>query len=293
MNLKTAIVRAQRGLRDDLRLYLVAVSSLAVAFLCLGVALLAVANLGAIEERWGQSGRLSVYLTDGARTGDVAKLRTVLEGLPEVRAVEYVSTEKARERLLEHAEVGADLGALPADVFPPSLEVELAAGVPVQRIDAIVSRVSRFGAVDDVESYQGWFERLDGLLMAGRGIAAGLAMLVLVCVLAVVGNTIRLAVAGRRDEIEVMKLCGATDAFVRRPFVLEGAFQGLVSAVLAVVLLLIGFFMLRGAVDSTIAVITGVRTVFLHPAMAAFLVLGGGALGALGSALSLRRYLAV
>ncbi|MFW6051377.1 MAG: cell division protein FtsX [Myxococcota bacterium] len=293
MDLKTAIVRAQRGLRDDLRLYLVAVSSLAVAFLCLGAALLVVANLSAVETRWGNTGRLSIYLVDGAPTEDVEKLRTVLEGLGEVRSVELLTTEEARARFLEHAQIGTELGALPPEAFPSSLEVELASGVPVQRIDAIAGRVGRFGAVEDVETYRGWFERLDSLLLAGRGMAGALAVLVLVCVVAVVGNTIRLAVAGRRDEIEVMKLCGATDTFVRRPFVLEGAFQGLVAAGLALVLLLGGFLLLRGTVDSTVSVLTGVRMVFLHPAMVLGMVVGGATIGALGSALSLRRYLMV
>lgn len=293
MSLKTAIIRARRGLRDDLRLYLVAVSSLAVAFLCLGVALLAVANLSAVAQRWGSSGRMSIYLVDGAQAKDVEQLRTVVAGLSEVRSVEYLTSDKARQRFLDHAEIDEDLSALPADVFPASLEVQLREGVPVQRVEAIAHRIGRLGAVQDVQTYRGWFEKLDSLLTAGRGIAAGLAVLVLVCVVAVVGNTIRLAVAGRREEIEVMKLCGATDSFVRRPFVLEGAFQGLLAAAIALALLLVGFLLMRGAVDGTVATLTGVRAVFLNPIVAMMLVAGGACIGALGSALSLRRYLAV
>lgn len=293
MGLKTAIIRARRGLRDDLRLYLVAVSSLAVAFLCLGVALLAVANLSAVAQRWGDSGRLSVYLVDGAQAKDIEQLRSVVEGLSEVRSVEYLTSAQARQRFLQHAEIDEDLSALPADVFPASLEVQLRSGVPVQRVDAIAQRIGQLGAVQDVQSYRGWFDKLDSLLTAGRGVAGGLALLVLVCVIAVVGNTIRLAVAGRREEIEVMKLCGATDAFVRRPFVVEGAFQGLLAAAIALVLLLVGFLLLRGVVDESVATLTGVRAVFLNPLVALLLVVGGAGIGALGSALSLRRYLAV
>jgi len=114
-----------------------------------------------------------------------------------------------------------------------------------------------------------------------------------ICVLAVVGNTIRLAVAGRREEVEVLKLCGATDGFVRTPFVLEGALQGFVAALTAVVVLLVGYLLLRGQVDDTLATLTGVRATFLSPVVALGLVLGGGAVGAIGSAVSLRRYLAV
>jgi cell division transport system permease protein len=293
MDLNNAILRARRGLRDDFKLYLVAVSSLTVAFLCLGAALLAVENLSAVEERWGNSGRLSIFIRDAASPDAVQRLKGVLEELPEVEAVHYMAPEAARERFLEHAEIDTELAALPADVFPASVEVTLAAGTPVQRIETIATRVGQHAAVDDVETYRGWFERLDALLVAGRGAAGVLAFLVLVCVVAVVGNTIRLAVAGRRDEIEVMKLCGATDGFVRHPFVLEGAFQGLLASTLALVLLLVGFLLMRGTVDGALAVVTGVRAVFLHPAVALVLMLSGAAIGALGSALSLRRYLAV
>ncbi len=293
MEIKGTIARARRGLREDLRLYLVAISSLTVAFLCLSTALLAITNLGHLAEQWGRSARMTVYLRDGAQPEDVEQLRLVLSGLPEVGSVTHLSAAEARAQFLAQSDVGSDLSSLPADVFPASLEVSLASGTTIQRIDSIASRVKRFRAVEDVETYRGWFERLDSLLTAGRVTATALALLVLVCVIAVVGNTIRLAVAGRRAEIEVMKLCGATDAFVRGPFVVEGALQGFLSAFLAVMLLLVGFAILRGQVDSTLAALTGIRATFLDPLMAIGLVVGGGVVGALGSAVSLRRYLTV
>lgn len=293
MDYKSAIARARRGLREDLRLYVVAVSSLTVAFLCLGAALLAITNLSDVAEQWGRSSRMTVYLRDGAPRADVEQLRMSLEGLAEVTAVEHLSAARAREQFLEQSDVSADLASLPPDVFPASLEVTLRTGTTVQRVSAIAARIERFPPVEDVETYRGWFDRLGTLLTAGHALATALALLVVVCVLAVVGNTIRLAVAGRRQEIEVMKLCGATDGFVRGPFVIEGAVQGFASALLAVILLLVGFFVVRGQIDSTIAALTGVRAAFLPPLVALALVLGGGLAGALGSAVSLRRYLSV
>jgi cell division transport system permease protein len=120
-----------------------------------------------------------------------------------------------------------------------------------------------------------------------------LALLVAVCVLAVIGNTIRLAVANRKSEIEVLKLCGATDAFVRGPFVLEGAAQAMCAALLSLLLMVIAFFAVRGQIEDTVSAITGVRAVFLDPLWAIAMVAGGGLVGAMGSALSLRRYLSI
>ena len=81
MDVKNAITRARRGLREERRLYIVAVTSLAVAFICLGATLLGVTNLDAAATRWGQSGRITLFLKDDADPQDIAQLRVVLEGL--------------------------------------------------------------------------------------------------------------------------------------------------------------------------------------------------------------------
>jgi cell division transport system permease protein len=117
--------------------------------------------------------------------------------------------------------------------------------------------------------------------------------MVAVCVVAVIGNSIRLAVANRRDEIEVLKLCGATDGFVRAPFVAEGTIQALVAAVVAMLILLVVYASLVGQVRPTFSVLTGVNPCFIDPLLVLGIIAGGGAVGALGSALSLRRYLVV
>lgn len=293
MDLKNAIVRARRGLREERRLYVVAVTSLAVAFICLGATLLGVTNLDAAATRWGQSGRITVFLKDGADAQDVAQLGVVLEGLADVQEVTHITPSQARNSFLEEADVGADLSALPPDVFPASLEITLVSGVTRERSESIASRLAEFRAVSDVESYGAWFQKLDQLLWGARMLAVGLALLVMFCVVAVIGNTIRLAVARRRQEIEVMKLCGATNGFVRGPFVLEGMFQGFASALLAVLALLVGYLVLHEPVDSTLAALTGSRVVFLGVWTLVALLLGGALIGAIGSAVSVRRYLSV
>jgi len=293
MDLKNAIVRARRGLREERRLYVVAVTSLAVAFICLGATLLGVTNLDAAATRWGQSGRITVFLKDGADAQDVAQLRVVLEGLADVQEVTHITPSQARNSFLEEADVGADLSARPSDVFPASLEVTLVSGVTRERSESIASRLAQFRAVSDVESYGAWFQKLDQLLWGARMLAVGLALLVMFCVVAVIGNTIRLAVARRRQEIEVMKLCGATNGFVRGPFVLEGMFQGFASALLAVLALLVGYLALHEPVDATLAALTGSRVVFLGAWTLVALLVGGALIGAIGSAVSVRRYLSV
>jgi cell division transport system permease protein len=293
MDLWTAVSRAKRGLRDDLRLHVIAIASLVVAFLCLGAALLSVENLSRIAERWSGGKHLTVYLKDGAQEGDVAQLRLVLESLPDAESVKHVSAADARKEFAEQADMGVQLNALPQDAFPASLEVALRGHTSEQRVGQIAERVRRFGAVEDVETYHDWFTQMGTLLSAGKSAVVLLAMLVVVCVLAIIGNTIRLAVLNRRREIEVLKLCGATDGFVRSPFMIEGTLQAALAAVVALMLLLCAYLIMRGYVEGTLSAVTGVRTVFLDPLTALCVVAGAGAMGAVGSAISLRRYLNV
>jgi cell division transport system permease protein len=294
MELKTLYRRAKRGIREDARLYAVAVSSLTVAFLCLATALLGVVNLTELAERWGRTHRMSVYLRDGAAEEDVEKLRGVLSGLPAVRTVEHLSAAAAREQFLKDSMTTSGMEGLPVQAFPASLEVEFVPNVSDKRIHEVAAQVSAFkAAVDEVDTYKSWFERLGALISAGRIAAGVLGGLVLICVFAVVSNTIKLAVASRRDEIEMLKMCGATDSFVRGPFVVEGALQGLVAAGISLVVLLAAFLALRGQVDATLAPLAGMRLSFLSPLLMLGVLVSGALTGALGSALSIRRYMSV
>jgi cell division transport system permease protein len=293
MNLVTALSRAKRACRDDMHLHAVAVASLVVAFLCLGVTQLAVGNLARIADRWGQSRHLTVYLKDGSERSAVEQLTLVLESLPEVRSIEHVSAEQARQQFVEQVEMGADGSSLPAEFFPASLEIELHRKVTEKRLAEIAERIGLLGPVEEVETYRSWFADLGRVLRGAELGAWALAVMVAVCVVAVIGNSIRLAVANRRDEIEVLKLCGATDAFVRAPFMAEGTIQGLVAALVAMLILLVVYASLVGQIRPTFSVLTGVTPCFIDPLLVLGIILGGGLVGALGSALSLRRYLIV
>lgn len=293
MDLRSAFSRARRGFRDDLRLHLVAVASLVIAFLCLGAALLSVENLGRVAERWSGVRHLTIYLKDDAAPSDVAQLRLVLESLQETRTVRHVTADQARAEFAQQVDLGGNAASLPADAFPASLEVVLTPETTEARIAKVAERVRQFGAVEEVETYKDWLAQMGALMSAGKSAVLLLSILVTVCVLAIIGNTIRLAVANRRREIEVLKLCGATDGFVASPFLLEGVMQAVAAAVIAMLALLALYFAVRGQLEATLSAVTGVRTAFLQPTTALAIVLGGGTAGAVGSALSLRRYLRV
>ncbi|MBV9946468.1 MAG: ABC transporter permease [Myxococcales bacterium] len=276
------------------RLHLLSIFSLAVAFVCLGASLLVVTNLHVVEVRWAHAGRASVYLKDGASQEDVDALRAALSRVPGVNAVRYLSSGDARIEFGEgELQAKSELASLPVEAFPASLELEVAPEMPDSDLADMVAKMKRLPAVDDVETYQSWTDRLSRLVRGGVAASALLAVVVFTAVLAVIGSTMRLALQRRRAEVEVLKLVGATDGFVKKPFVLEGSIQGALGASGALALLAILFLVVRGRLDAQLAALIGVQPTFLPWYVAGSMVALGAALGAVAALASVRKLVAV
>jgi cell division transport system permease protein len=286
--------RARRGMMREWRLHTLSVFSLAVAFVCLGAALLVVINLRAVEQRWAHAGLASVYLKEGASQDDVDALRAALVRIAGVTEVRYVSSGDARMEFGEREiQARSELAALPVEAFPASLEIEVAPDMPDAELADMVGKVKQFAAVDDVETYQSWTDRLARLVRGGVAASALLAVVVFTAVLAVVGSTMRLALQRRSTEVEVLKLVGATDGFVKKPFILEGSVQGGLGAMAAIGLLAVLFVLVRGRLDAELAALIGVEPMFLPWYVALGMVALGALLGATAALASLRKLVAV
>jgi cell division transport system permease protein len=276
------------------RLHALSVFSLAVAFVCLGAALLVLTNLHAIEERWARAGRASIYLKDSATQQDVDAFKAALASVPGVTNVRYVSAGQARQEFgQESVAKSADLSALPTEAFPASIEVEVRPDMADGELADMIAKVKMLPAVDDVETYQAWTDRLAKLVRGGVAAAALLAFVVFASVLAVVGSTIRLALQRRKTEVEVLKLVGATDRFVKGPFLIEGSTQGALGALGALILLGALFLMVRGRLDGELASLIGVDPSFLPWPVALAMVAAGALLGMTAAALGLRKLVTV
>jgi cell division transport system permease protein len=288
----TPFDRAWRGARNDFRLYALSVFSVAVAFVCLATAVLVVVNVHGVRERWADTGRASVFLRSAAEPEAIDTLESVLNKTQGVLAVRRLSSEQARKEL---AGASSDpvFDALPADAFPASLELELEPGLSSVRLQKLKAQLGALPSVDSVQTYEAWSERLGALLTGGVTASLLLAAVVLAAVVSVVSSTIRLSLQRRRIEVEVLKLVGATDEYVRRPFVVEGAAQGGIGALLAVLLLGVLFLTVRSQIDPSLFALIGIEPLFL-PWLATFgLVLLGALLGACSALFSLRRLLVV
>lgn len=284
----TARGRTWRAGRGAVRLHLLSIFSLAVAFVCLASALLVVTNIAAVRDRWSRAGRATIYLRDSVGEADVTALTTALESTPGVKKVRHVTSLEARREVIADEQDKA-LAQLPASAFPASLEVGFTDEIGDDELAAMALKLRSLPAIETVETYQRWTERLSSLLGGGVTASACLAVIVLCAVVSVIGSTMRLLLHRRRSEVEVLKLVGATDAFVRRPFVVEGATQGAAGAAAALLMLGALFLIVRGRFDQELSTLLGVTPSFLPWPLALGMVTLGATLGAATALVSLRR----
>lgn len=286
--MSTSVERAKRGLRSEWQLHALSIVSLMVAFLCLGASLLALTNIHALRDRWSQTGRISVYLRDTASSTQIEPILTALRSSSEIRNVRYLSPLDARSQILNN-NTDPVLAALPQDAFPASIELDVASTLSSAEMQTLIARLQRLPAVENVETYSAWAERLNGLFQNSTVGASALAILVLGAVLAVLTSTMRLVLSRRRLEVEVLRLVGATDEFVRQPYMLEGMFQGAVASFGSLLILGLLFMFVRTKFDGELSTLLGLHLTFLPWYLMVGFVTIGTLWGALGAILSLRK----
>lgn len=238
-----------------------------------------------------QKVQVVAYLKDGVSQADIAAVETQVRALPEVAQVNYVSKDqaavdfRAREAQAGHGDLTAYLDTNP---FPASLQVRLQ---DPKQYGSVVDLLTTESIVDHVNPVQSMVDRLLTVTSILR--TAGVVILGLVGLtsLFIVINTIRLAVVARADEIEIMRLVGASDAFVRWPFIFEGALVGLIGAAVTLGL----FALVADPVSRVLTSFFQVLPLRLGSIVrdVVVLVLGTGVgLGAFGAWISVRSYLA-
>jgi cell division transport system permease protein len=284
--------RAFGGMRRRPWTHALSVVTLAASFLSFAATLTAARNVDALLSRWLGGAELTVYLRDGAAAEEVTRLAAAISGIRGVRAVDVIDPEDARDRFASDLGAFGEMAtALPATAFPTAIDVALDGALahsPSGR-RALAARLGAVRVVEEVELYDGWFDRLAAISLVGRLAAFGLGALALVVAVLVVAAAVRTSVGARRREIEVMRFIGATDGYVRLPFLIEGAIQSTLAMGLALVLLGVLMGRLDGALADVLPLIGGGGLQRLGGGATIALLLGGLAAGTAGAALTLRR----
>lgn len=267
------------------------ISTVAVALLVLGMFLLVFLNTTNLAQYLESQVQISVYMEDSATAEELSAVEAKLKGLPGVVEVKSVTKEEAlnrfKDRLGEQEKLLDSLGK--ENPFPYSFEVHVDAP---ERIKEITPGISELPKVEAAKFGQEVVEQLFSLTRIMRFGGIVLVVFLAMATLFIISNTIRLTVFARRKEVLIMKYVGATDWFIRWPFMLEGMAMGFMGAVIASILINIIYAAMLDRIYATLAFLP-MLPLSLLTYVTIFLLVAGTCIGALGSFISLRKFLRV
>jgi cell division transport system permease protein len=284
--------RAVQDIRSNRLLNAVAVGTIALSILIIASAMLFFRNADEILNSWQEGVRIMAYLADGLEPGRISSLEQEIERLDGVSDVRFVSKDeglKALRAQMEHQ--GSILENLGGNPLPDALDIRLtAAAQSVASLERLAAQLEALDGIAAVEYGQRWIGRIAQILDLFRLVGYTLGGLFFVAAVFIVGNTIRLTLYSRREEVEIMRLVGATDRFIMVPFYLQSMIQGALGGVMGIGALLAMFTLLQARLDEGLRLyLLNVR--FLPTGIVGGVVLGSIIVGCLGCHLSLRQYL--
>jgi len=264
------------------------VTTIAFSLFTVGLFALIAVNLRQALQGLEERVEIVAFVLRGTPPETITLASQDVAAFPEVQDVEYVSEDqalaRARQELVEFRDAYRDLQVNP---LPASLELRLKDGYRnAASVESVAVRLRGFSFVDDVRYGRDWIQRLDRLrnLTGLVGLVVGLAFASVAVV--IIGVTIRLTILQRAREISIMRLVGATNNFIRGPFLLEGALKGLLGGLLSLVLCYAGYRLFRGGGTASLS-----GLVFFGPNLMLLLVLFGVLIGLGGSLVSVGRHL--
>jgi cell division transport system permease protein len=298
MSPKFFLAEAWRSIRANAAVSVAATVTVLIAVFILGAFIPSFLYVQSTVDSQKDKVDIDAYISDSATVPQVEGLRTqlvALQGQGQVESFTYVSKDDALVELRERLKDPSILEELPSNPLPAKFNIK---PVDPENAQGIIDQISDSPAIDQELGISYGAETADRLLSVARFIqwaGLGLITILLVASILLIGNTIRLSIFARRREVEVMKLVGATNWFIRWPFVIEGIICGLAGAMLSVALL---WAVKIGVVDQWIrdadsALTRDQATTIGFPLLCVVLIAAGGLVGALGSGITLRRFLKV
>lgn len=286
MNLTTR--ETLRSFRRSPLLSALSVATIAFSLFTFGLFALVAVNFQSALAGLAERVEIVAFVLRGTPPETITLASQDIAAFPEVLEVAYVTEEQALQRaqdeLVEFREMYRDLASNP---LPASLEVRLHPEYRnAAQAQVVAERLRNFPFVEDVRYGQDWVERLDRLRTLAGFIGGVIGIAFAAVAMVIIGVTIRITVLQRAEEIAIMRLVGATNAFVRQPFLLDGALKGLLGGVAAVLLCWLGFTVFRGTAGFDLSAL-----VFFSGLQVMLIILFGVLIGFLGSLLSVGRHL--
>jgi cell division transport system permease protein len=272
------------------------IAIICMSFLIVGIFLALSNNLQFLARELSENMNVVVFLSRDVPPAARQNILGTIKSSPDVAEVKEVSPEEAQDRLRrkfpELREVLRDIGPTP---FPPSIEATLKKqGKDQSGIVRFVDRLRAMPGVADIQYNRDWVERMQSLSRLARAVGFFLGGILVLASFFIISNVVKLNVIARRNEVEILRMVGGTNTFIRIPFLMEGITLGVLGGLLSLALLgiLIGLFpFYLGRSLGALRDIVNFRSLSFGQSLS--LIFGGGVMGFLGSLTSLQRFLKI
>jgi cell division transport system permease protein len=243
---------------------------------------------------WDNGARISLFLKQGTNSKEQKALADKIQERKQIERITLITPEQALKEFKQTSGFGEALDALDANPLPPVLVLYPAPGLAdhPKAVEVMLENLRRIDGVDEAILDMRWLQRLQAILATAKRTVTVISGMLALAVILVVGNTIRLDIQNRRQEIEVAKLIGATDAFIRRPFLYGGIWYGLFGAFLGIILIEASLGLLQSPVQKLAGLYeSDYSLVGLNSANALWILGTGILLGWLGSWIAVGRHI--
>ena len=270
-----------------------AILTLSLTLVILEIFLLLYYNLESITDSIRSDVKLVAFLSDDLSQKEIDMIKDVLAREEGTAGIKYVSKEKALEEFKMDLKDGSILKDIGENPLPASFELKIAPNVQSDNeVRLFIERIKGIKGIEEISFSMDWINNLNAFLNFLKLVGLFLGSLLGAGVITIISNTIKLTIYSRSEEIEIMRLMGATNGFIKIPSLLEGAFMGTLGAGISLSLLAGIYTLFRLNTDYTGGFLwKGVDLVFLPPGTIIYLLLLGTMLGCLGSGISLKRFL--
>ena len=266
---------------------------IAIALILPAVLYLGLSNAQQVGQHWQGSTNMSAYIQYEAKPLAIQQLQQRLSGLLQVAQIDAITPEEAQQEFQQYSGLGNVLASLEVNPLPTVLNITPSADYSSpEQLSELQSVLQAEPLVDFVQLDLGWLRRLQAIMNLAQHSVVALAFLLAVGVLLIIGNTIRLAIESRRNEIVVVKMVGGTDGFVRRPFLYTGFWYGIGGGLCALVILILAGVWLSEPLQVLQSLYESEYTLtWVNFEYSVFMVLGAGFLGWAGAWLAVSRHL--
>jgi cell division transport system permease protein len=279
-------------IRSNRFLNLITIMTISLSILVVSIFMLFFENTSRILESRNHGGRAMVYFNAQFSPNMLAGVKDQLTALGSVDKMTFISKDAALARL--EKEMGGKtrfLSTLKDNPLPHAMEISLASFSSFDQVRDLARRIEALDTVASVEYGQGWLGRFLKLFNLFKMTGYAMCSLFLLIALFITANTVRLAFYARRTEVEIMRLVGATEGFIKTPFYMEGILQGFLGGCLGVLILLIGYYTLLSGISQNLGAYVYLDIRFLSFPAIGIILFSSTFLGWFGCFLSLKQIL--